>query len=75
MWNLAKESDDSRFEGHRSRLRTSRATRTTTRRSPTEEPEREESEEGETEEQQYQRYMQSSLDEVSDPELWRSLHH
>ena len=59
----------------RSRLRTSRATRPTTRRSPTEEPEGEESEEGETEEQQYQRYMQSSLDEVSDPELWQKLHH
>ena len=59
----------------RSRSRTSRATRTTTRRSPTEEPEGEESEEGETESQQYQRYMQSGKDEVSEPELWQSLHH
>ena len=68
----------------RSRSRTSRATRTTTRRSPTavegpeeEEPEAEEieSEGGETESQQYRRYMQSGLDEVSDPELWQQLHH
>ena len=58
----------------RSRSRTSRATRTTTRRSATEEPESEE-EEGETESQQYQRYMQSGIDEVSEPELWQQLHH
>ncbi len=65
----------------RSRSRTSRASRTTTtRRSPTErteqdEPEAEgiESEGGETESQQYRRYMQSGLDEVSDPELWQEL--
>ena len=39
------------------------------------EPEAEESEQGETEEQQIERYRQSSMDEVSDPELWQSVHH
>ena len=58
----------------RSRSRTSRATRTTTRRSPAEEPEGEESE-GEIGAQQYQRYVQGGIDEVSEPELWQSLHH
>ena len=63
----------------RSRSRTSRASRTTTRRSlaegEEEEPEAEESEQGETEEQQIERYRQSSMEEVSDPELWQSVHH
>ena len=63
----------------RSRSRTSRNTRTTTRRSSTategpEEAEGIESEGGETESQQYRRYMQSGLDEVSEPELWQHLH-
>ena len=61
----------------RSRSRTSRATRSTTRRSPTEQPEGEESEEeqGETEQEQLLRYQQSSMEEVSDPELWQQIHH
>ena len=63
----------------RSRSRTSRASRTTTRRTlaegEEEEPEAEESEQGETEQQQIERYRQSSMDEVSDPELWQRVHH
>ena len=63
----------------RSRSRTSRASRTTPRRTlaegEEEEPEAEESEQGETEQQQIERYRQSSMDEVSDPELWQRVHH
>ena len=63
----------------RSRSRTSRASRTTTRRTlaegEEEEPEAEDSEQGETEQQQIERYRNSSMEEVSDPELWQSIHH
>ena len=40
-----------------------------------EEPEAEESEQGETEQQQIERYRNSTMDEVSDPELWQRVHH
>ncbi len=62
----------------RSRSRTSRATRTTTRQSTTRSEavhESEEEEEGETEQEQLFRYQQSSIEEVSDPELWQQIHH
>ena len=63
----------------RSRSRTSRTTRTTEQRSAAEERDRvdpeSEEEEGETESQQYQRYLQSGIDEVSEPELWQQIHH
>ena len=63
----------------RSRSRTSRASRQSTRRTlaegEEEEPEAEESEQGETEQQQIERYRNSTMDEVSDPELWQTIHH
>ena len=60
----------------RSRSRTSRATRTTTRQSTTRsEAVHEIEEEGETAQEQLFRYQQSSIEEVSDPELWQQIHH
>ena len=63
----------------RSRSRTTRGSRTSTRRTlaegEEEEPEAEESEQGETEQQQIERYRNSTMDEVSDPELWQTIHH
>eukprot|EP00434_Breviolum_minutum_P013358 symbB.v1.2.011770.t1/scaffold750.1/size323489/22 len=63
----------------RSRSRTTRGSRTSTRRTlaegEEEEPEAEGSEQGETEQQQMERYRNSTMDEVSDPELWQTIHH
>ena len=72
MWHMAKKSLTQAEMRERSRSRTSRASRTTTRRTlaegEEEEPEAEESEQGETEQQQIERYRNSSMEEVSDPE-------
>ena len=83
MWNRAEESYRSRNE-RKIEVEDFESYKVTTRRNPTtrseaepESEEEEEEEEGETEQEQLLpvRYRQSSLDEVSDPEVWQQIHH